>query len=247
MNEIKANYKDEGKFQTTKVEQRNILLIGHSCAGKSTIKSLLLDPTAVPDEQSLKSSTKNQLFESFHIDDNNMVLNIVDIPDLFERGTGKINVRDNETILRTIGICANRELTNFHAICFCVAITVGINQEDIESFKLLINFFGEGISENSCLIITQCESKDEKQRAKISSEFKNDTYFQEIAPFFKLGIFFSGSLNRDDFGKGNYGSLYDQFVTINDYRTKLIELFIGDIQPFKINEKLIDDARRLRQ
>jgi GTP-binding protein EngB required for normal cell division len=245
INEIKADYKKNGIYQVTRADQRNVLLIGRTRTGKSTIKSLLVDPTVVPDDLTLKSGTKDPLFESFHIGDNSIVLNIIDTPGLFEHGNTEIDPRDNQKILNTIEICANREITKFHVVCFCVAITIGINQEDIESLKLLVNFLGKEISKNSCLIVTRCESKDEKQRENMRNELLEDNYFKEIAPFFELGIFFSGSINRDDFNKGN-DSVYDQFFTISDYRVKLIELFTSDIEPFPISEMLISNIRRAR-
>jgi predicted GTPase len=76
----------------------------------------------------LKSGTKDPVFESYHVKDNQVVLNIIDTSGLFERSNNEIDIRDNETILKTIGICINREITKFHVVCFCVAITEGINQ-----------------------------------------------------------------------------------------------------------------------
>ena len=86
-------------------------------------------------------------------------------------------MRDNETIMRTIEICANRELTKFHVICFCVAITTGINKEDIASLKLLADFLGKEISRNSCLIVTRCESKNDDQRNNMRMELMEDDLF----------------------------------------------------------------------
>jgi predicted GTPase len=114
------------------------MLIGRARVGKSTIKSLFVDPTIVPDDLTFKADTKGPVFESFHAKDNQIVLNIIDTFGLFERSNNDIDIRDNETILKTIGICINQEITKFHGVCFCVAITEGINQQDIE-----VNYFGK--------------------------------------------------------------------------------------------------------
>lgn len=246
MDAIKAEYEDNGKFQTTKAPQKNIVLIGRCRVGKSAIKSLIIDPTYVCDELSLHAGKRETLFESLYFNDSHTFLNFLDTPGLFERSFSEISTRDNETILQTIEMCINRQLTKLHVICFCISITCGINSEGIESLKLLINFLGQNISENSCLIITRCESICEEQREKLRCELMEDTYFREIASFFKLGIYFSGSLNSYDFAMGN-DSLYEQFLTISDYRTKLIELFTSDIEPIRINEFLTSEILLLRQ
>ena len=220
-------------------KSKNIMLIGRSRTGKSTIKMLLVNPTAVPEDLELKSGTKDPLFETFHIQETGTVLNIIDTPGLFERGKKEDGIRDNEMILKTIKICVNREITKFHFICFCASITSGINQQDIESLKILTQFLGRDLSRNSCLIVTHCESKNEQQRKSIREQLSADAHFVDIASFFKLGIFFSGSINRDDYNKGNQ-SILGQFKTSIDYRSTLIDLFNDDsIEPFQINSKLI--------
>ena len=245
LNEIIKEYRDCGKFHVTRAEQRSIMLIGRTRTGKSTIKTLLVDPTLVPSDLTLKSDTRDPVFESFYISENQMILNIIDTPGLFEHSNTEVDVRDNHAIMRTIEICANRELTKFHAICFCVAITTGINKEDISSLKLLAEFLGDEVSRNSCLIITRCESKTKSQRDRMRAELMEDVYFKEIAHFFKLGVFFSGSLNPDDYEQANE-SLYEQFFTICDYRAELIRLFTSNIEPFLIKDTLISDVRQIR-
>ena len=242
MNEIKEDYKEHGEHQVTPVNQRNVMLIGRTRTGKSTIKSLLVDPTVVPDDLALKSGTRVPLFESFHVKDKDIVLNIIDTPGLFEHSSNQVDIRDNKAILQTIQLCVNREITKFHVICFCISITTGINETDIESLKLLVNFLGNGISGNSCLIVTRCESKGEKQRATIQLELKQNSYFKDIVKYFQLGILFSGSINPDDHNGGNE-SIRDQYVTVSEYREKLIDMFTRDIQPFPITETLLSEIR----
>ncbi|CAF4888490.1 unnamed protein product [Rotaria socialis] len=220
-------------------DTKNVMLIGRSRTGKSTIKMLLVDPTKIPEDMDLKSGTKEPLFQSYHIAEKQVILNIIDTPGLFERGIDADKLRDNKTILKTIKICVNREITKFHFICFCVSIISGINQQDIESLVLLTEYLGSELSRNSCLIITHCESKNDTQRDKMHKQLFEDSYFKAIASFFELGIFFTGSINWDDYNNG-HKSIIGQFKTSISYRTTLIDLF-GDnsVEPFQINAKLI--------
>jgi hypothetical protein len=224
------------------VQHINILIIGRTRTGKSTIKSLLVNPTTVPNDLTLKSGTKDPQFQAFHLQDKDSVLNVIDTPGLFERSNNEIDIRDNETILNTIKMCANMEITKFHAICFCVSLVAGINREDIVSIEALIKFLGKKTSKNSCLIITHCESKSEGQRETLRQELVQDAYFKNIAPFFQLGILFSGSINRDDYNYGNE-SVYDQFFTISDYRMQLIEMFLSVKDPLPITDMKISPTR----
>ena len=90
MNELKVEYSDHGKFQITRANQRNILLIGCSRTGKSTIKSLFVDPSVIPDDLSLREETKREpVVESFHVSEKHIILNIIDAPSLFELDTKK--------------------------------------------------------------------------------------------------------------------------------------------------------------
>jgi GTP-binding protein EngB required for normal cell division len=243
---LKEKYTNSGNYRLTEANQRNIMIIGRSRTGKSTIKSLLVDPTVVPDQMTLKSGTRDPDFKSFYIDDNKIVLNIIDTPGLFERSDSKLDIRDNDTILKTIEMCINREITKFHVICFCVAITVGINEQDMQSLTMLAEFLGPQVQSNSCLIVTRCETKDEDQLAELDRELRKDTFFQKIVSYFGLGIYFSGSLNPDDYNKANRDSLEDQFETICNYRTKLLQLFTSDIVPYPISEMMISEIQHAR-
>ncbi|CAF0962032.1 unnamed protein product [Adineta steineri] len=143
LTEIRQEYQAYGKYPMKEVEHKNILLIGRTRTGKSTIKSLLVNPTNVPNELTLKSGTKESRFQSFHLQEDDVVLNITDTSGLFEHSNKELEIRDNEMILKTIGFCINIEITKFHAICFCVFLTTGINQEDIQALSLLIDYLVE--------------------------------------------------------------------------------------------------------
>ncbi|CAF1313194.1 unnamed protein product [Didymodactylos carnosus] len=243
LGKITTDYETHGEYKMEQAKSKNVIIIGRTRSGKSTIKSLLLNPAKVSDELTLKSGTRDPHIESFHITEIGATINIIDTPGLFERGDDKDAIRDNEAILNTIKKCANMEITSFSVICFCVAITVGINGDDVKSIELLVKFLGDEISSNSCLVVTHCESKNQEQRNKIKEELREDSFFKQIATFFKLGVFFSGSINRDNYNNGNECVL-DEYVTICEYRSELIKLFTADLKPFPITESQISDIRR---
>jgi hypothetical protein len=236
--EIQEEYKKNGSHTMQRVYHKNILIMGRTRTGKSTIASMLVDPAYVPKDLTLKADTKEPQFRSFHLQQQRIVFNVIDTPGLFERGNAEVDILDNEMILQSIGACINMEITKFHVICFSVSLSDGINSEDIKSLELLIEYMGEGISNNSCLIITHCESKVDEQRETLKEELLQDLYFKKVAPFFQLGIFFSGSINPDDYHQANE-SVCEQFCTVIDYRNQLIELFIGINAPVP----LVDIAR----
>ncbi|CAF2858380.1 unnamed protein product [Rotaria sp. Silwood2] len=244
MDNIGAAYREKVKHKVQRVQHKNVLLIGRTRTGKSTLKQLLVDPTTISEELTLASQTKNATFESFIIDDNQVVINIIDTPGLFERGTDENQVRDNQAILRTIEQCIEREITKFHLVGFCASFESGINDQDVKAIRELIDFLGQGVSKNSCLIVTRCESKSQDQRQKLMKEIETDMHFKPLAGYFKQGIFFSGCLHRDSWMNAT-DDLYTQFETIVGYRERLIEVLTKNIEPFMVQESSVSRLRQL--
>jgi hypothetical protein len=73
------------------------------------------------------------------------VLNIIDTHGLFEHAPSAEEIQDNKTILDTIEKCIRREITKFRLVCFCASFESGINDQDIASLKLLVDFLGKDI------------------------------------------------------------------------------------------------------
>ncbi|CAF2979971.1 unnamed protein product [Rotaria socialis] len=240
--QINEAYQTVSHHKVRKVDHKNVLLIGRTRTGKSTIKKVLVDPTTVADEMKLAAQTRTATIESYIIDDNATVLNIIDTPGLFERGSSEINWQDNKAILKTIETCIAREITKFHLVCFCASFESGVHEEDVKAMKLLIDFLGPDLTNNACLIVTRCESKNEKQRADLKHEIENDTMFKPLAGYFKKGILFSGTLDHDSWNNAT-DNLYYQFETVVSYREKLIDLLTNNVEPFNVTESNITAYR----
>ena len=72
----------------------------------------------------------------------------------------------------------------------------GTREPQLQAFHLAED--GHEASRNSCLVITHCETASQTLRDKLRKKLVEDVNFTKIAPFFKLSIFFFGSINRDD-------------------------------------------------
>jgi hypothetical protein len=143
------------------------------------------------------------------------------------------------------------KVTQLHFVCFCVSIETNINTDDLHAIKTFFDFLGSEIRKNACLIITKCESKDEQQREKICAEARNNLDFKVLTTQMKQGIFFTGSINKDDWIDAS-NSVYKQFETICEYRNKLLDLFINtEIKPFDLTSnnipKKIKDQINIRE
>jgi hypothetical protein len=233
MEEINEAYRDfeQQNSQAENYVERNILLLGSAKCGKTTITHMLSDPRHVSDELTLRSLSSEEAIchrsvcpKMTHLD-----LTIVELPgSMITRNSNLWNINE---------ACDRIGVNQFHLICFCIPITTGINGQNVELFQRVIDHFGkEMIYKNLCLIVTQCESKDDEQRIRLCDELKKDFHFNSIVNYFGQGIHFSGVLNRDSWNRAN-NSLYDQFITVYEYRKDLLCLIKSDLKPFWLQSK----------
>ena len=243
MGDIHDAYETKVHHKFRVVEQRNILLIGRTQTGKTTIKQLLVDPTTIFERMPLVSDTKSATFQSFIIDNNDTILNIIDTPGLFETGDDESELRNNEAILKTIEQCIQREITKFHLVGFCASFESSINEQDVKAVQKLIAFLGQEVSKNLCLIVTRCESKTEEQRKELEQRIKANIHFKPLIDYFQQGIIFSGCLDRDSWNNAT-NDLYNQFKTVVEYRERFIELLSKNIEPFMVQDSAISVLRQ---
>jgi GTP-binding protein EngB required for normal cell division len=223
-------------FEQLRRNQKNILLIGRSCTGKSTLKNILADPTRVPDRLKPYSQTEFPLFEQYTVNGTDIIINFIDTPGLFQQTK---SLPDNTTIMQLIDGYIRSKVTQLHFVCFCTSMETKINTDDLHTVQKFFDFLGPEIRKNACLIITKCESKNAQQLETICKESQTNLDFKVLSSQMKQGIFFTGSINRDDWIDTS-DSIYQQFENICEYRNKLLNLFTHvDVKPFDLTSNVI--------
>lgn len=220
---------------------RNLLLVGASKSGKTTLRNVLEDPRYIPKQLTLLSIPDAVVECSRNISakPTMLSLNIIEIP------SSMINEKSNLSNINQA--CIKEGIDNIHLVCFCTSITDGIDGSTIKLFKRVVRHFREeNIRPNLCFIITRCETKDSKQQQNIRNEILCDTEFEELTKNQADRIYFSGSLNPDDYERAT-NTLYYQFKTVYNYRKKLLQLLESDIKPMNISQIRVPDLNRSPQ
>ena len=246
MRRIKTYHKQQKNSNLVQVKQINILIVGRTRTGKSTIKATLLDPTSVTKEENILSDTRDPSFESFVIQDLGIVLNIIDTPGVFEYTDQASLVRSDDVILMAIAKCVNHEITKFDFVWFAFAMTAGIQSDDIKALELFKNFLGPSVKPNACLIITRSETKTRTQRDKLRKQLTNDRRFEHLREYFGGGIFFTGAIDYDSYELAQT-SIVDQFLIVYECREELFTLINKKIEPIHIEHTFVSEIRKLQE
>lgn len=225
-NQFENEEQDNDNRKTSVI--RNILFVGLSMSGKTTMRRVVNNPRIPAEESILRAQSQTDVTWQRDVDiaSLKMTLNMVELPERMINGTHSLSLINDE--------CENLGIHDFHLICLCISFVAGIDGTAIEAFERLIKHLGQDeVKPNLCLIITSCESKTEVQRERLRKEFLDDVGSEFVARHLGQGVQFFGALNRDDWDQANT-SLLGQFETILKYRKKLLQLIRSNIHPFHV-------------
>jgi GTPase SAR1 family protein len=192
---------DNNKHVLESASTRNVLILGKSRSGKSTMIGVLKDPTFAAEELSLFANKMDPQFQSFSLRDvtdekTRYNLNVIDTPGLQEQGAEGEVMRNDESILKSIRFCLRNEITKIHMLVICVSAFQGVSNSDAEAFEAYIKeFFHEKIPIVLC--ISRAESKTESEKQKLAEEFKAHSYFGSLLKHPNVSVQFMGCVDEN--------------------------------------------------
>ncbi len=172
------------------VEYRGVMVVGKTGAGKSTVSNAI---ARSDDRFTVSSSPASCTRECDHCDveltDSGRFyrMKVMDTVGLFDTGP----VTNNETI-KALKTYVHTYFPEGMNLIIFVLREGRFTPEEKSSFDFIQRRFGDDISQVSALVLTNCDTKDEKTRRQIIEEFKRNPLTKATADFMKAGIFSVG-------------------------------------------------------
>jgi len=238
------------KYIISNSKKLNILFVGKGRSGKTSFKNLLQSPHQFSKDLKLHAGTIDSEIHFYVLSDklnnNQYTLDIIDTPGLFERRENENEARENSNLINLIKVCVEREITNFHCVCFFISCPKGIDQEDIKSIiEFQKIFFGKDIANNACLVLTRCEKHSNEYLEQLKFQLYNDKDLKNIKDYFKLGLFYSGLIDHNDFNNSDDQAVYRQYKQISKYRNEFIDMLLRIQKPFMVNETAFSEIKNI--
>ena len=228
------------QYQFSQCSDRNIVLIGRTRTGKSTISSVIRDPFYLPPLPSLFACTRNITFNRITTTHrgNAYFFTIIDSPGLYDSMRNEGERLTNHTIKKHLDQCITKDITHIHAFAFVFSSGSGINIEDIQSMMFIQKNYPE-LRNFFVLIITHCEEKNEEERRSFVEEFFQhpDVIKHGLREFFGLGVYFTGSLRPQLQRLPNLMAARAQSTNILEMRKKLLDFLIARRDTYNIHYK----------
>lgn len=242
------------KIKLRESNNRNIIFVGKTRAGKSNAINVLKNITHIPREMTLFAETKEPSLTPFTVEYGNVNynINIIDTPGLYEQSMIGEEQKTDEILKSMIIKCLDYEIRKINLIFFVATFVTGINAQDIESFGQFLEMF-KGAEKKICLLITRCEGFSSDYKKMIIADIKRSENLKNFLNLIEDRIFFIGSIKPEDWENGSKENIQQNVVNISQMRTELYDLIfktdtychIDDFEIFK-SQKLEAEALQMK-
>lgn len=182
---------DSGKL----IRRRNIVVLGKTGAGKSTVCNHIAGRYAFPvaDSAASVTMTTNHAEVVFQEPDNiEYHFKVIDTVGVFD------HKRTNNAVIKDIKKYFRNKIPEGLSLFVFVFKQGRFTPEEKATFDFLISNFKEHISPISALIITNCEQKSAASRQRIVEDFRTHEQTRNIAQFMKKGVYCVGFPQIDE-------------------------------------------------
>ena len=177
----------------------NVLLIGRSQAGKSTLLATLLNPQQAVQGRCFSVTREPQITAFVLNDDRNNIsytINVIDTPGLTEKRIDNLKSREDEELIRIIKYYISNKITYLNIVIY-VTVAKRTHELDAEAFQHIRTFLGDEFESNSLLVISHCEEIPKKRFEQILKDMKTFPETNIMINYCKLGVLPYGTMNAD--------------------------------------------------
>ena len=250
-----------GNFEVRKAEALNVLLVGRSQSGKSTLLKTIINPYSATDKTGFSLTRRpemHMLILSNTESNKSYQLNIIDTPGLKDNpDKSESKAMTDMEIFNLLTVFMQNNITKLHLVCL-VSIAGKTHQHDIETFNSVIKYLGKEFSPISMLILTHCDEYNEIKVDEYEKQIQTHEHTKEIYEYCQLKFMRVGALDKDQLDKmveslglGKVKPIVENRVEANqNFRTKFLSTIIktaGDgIHISKIQDLIEDNKTKLK-
>ncbi|CAF1188766.1 unnamed protein product [Rotaria sp. Silwood1] len=230
--EVKRWSASKNKYPFRQTITHNLLLMGKTRTGKTTVANVLADPCYVPPDAKLHSETREV---SVHPVAATMIrenivycFNVVDTPGLYDKVTKSGTPMTNDRIKAAIDECIKKDVTNMHLFAFVISLQSNVDVDDINSMVFVRDNYPK-LHQFICLLVTHCEESTTEQReAKVNEFFDSqEVVNHKLKEFFAQKIFYMGALRPELKTHPNKQSVRQQIRNVHKMRETFLEYIIA--------------------
>lgn len=246
---LREKDKKTNPFQFYKCIDRNVILIGRTRTGKSTIAAVMNKITHVANAHELYSQTQAIEFNTISTNTEDNIwyyFNFIDLPGFFDISANGRQRLTNDKISSYLQDCMSKNITNIHMFAFVFNLSAGIIERDIETM-LYVKTTYPYLDKHMALVITHCEQLEAEQRKRLIDEFflHPKVVQSKLKDYFKIGTLFMGCLRNESVQTANAQSMYFEYNNILDMRTEFIEKCIQCENVFNVYQASNDNKCRV--